>query len=138
MAQSRTKSYSAREDTSPAFGRTNMAVPDGFGMEAARHMGATFFDGFVSMNLEFLNFMSTRLQEDMAAVRSLAECRHPSEFVEAELRFMQSLIRHYAENSSRMLGIAARVAGHNLDDMEDRMSGIVRGADAAAPQGRAT
>jgi hypothetical protein len=106
---------------------------DGHQLDMARRMGAAMFDGFARMNREFLHFVSTRFTEDMKAVRSFADCRHPSEFVEAELRFMQNLVRHYAENTNRMLGIAANVAGHNLDDVEDVLTDT-RSHGTARPQ----
>lgn len=142
MAQSQTKSYRERAGTggSPASARTEAPfdgmnpAPGERDMELAKRMGESFFEGVTSMNREFLRFLSTRFQEDMRAARSFAHCRHPSEFVEAELRFMQSLVNQYADNANRMLGIAARVAGHNLDDMEDRMEEAVRRPGAVAPE----
>ena len=142
MAQSHTKSYRDRAGASgsPASGRTRTPFdemttsPAGRDMEMARRMGESVFDGIASMNREFLRFASTRVIEDMKAARMFADCRHPSDFVEAELRFMQSLINQYAENANRMLGIAARVTGHNLDDMEDRMEEAVRRPEAEPPQ----
>lgn len=133
MAQARTKPHRERAGAAGTTDSRRTASPNGHSMEMVRHMGETFFDGFASMNREFLRFMSMRLQEDMKAARSFARCRHPSDFVEAELRFMQSLIHHYAENANRMLDIAAQVAGHNLDDMEERMTEIARGPGAAPP-----
>jgi len=140
MAQTQARQH--RQKAASKAGAARMAPPpfdvgdistfNGRNLEVAMRMGQAMFDGMATINQEFMRFMGERLQEDMRTARSFADCRHPSEFVDAELRFMQTCVQQYAENTNRMLGIAAEVMRNGMDDVEHVVTDIAKATEEAA------
>lgn len=119
MAQLQTKTHREKTETADllsadavsALDMRKIAHLNDRTLEAARRFGAAMLDGMARMNREFMQFMATRMQEDLRAVGSLADCRDPADFVRAEFRFLQVVVRNYADGTSRMLAAAAALPG---------------------------
>lgn len=120
------------QSTAPVFDTESFAHLNDRNLETAMRMGQAMFDSAASMNQEILGFVSRRLEEDMRTAQTLCDCRHPAEFVEIEMRFMQTLVQHYAENASRLLGIASDMLRSEVQDVEEAVTELTKTAAGEA------
>lgn len=131
------KTKAARESATataaaPALDPERLAHLNDRNLEVAMRMGHALFDGAANMNQEFINFLNRRLQEDMRTAQKLCDCRNPTEFVDAELRFLQTLVQHYAENTNRMLGIASDMLRTEIHDVEEAVAEMTKPSESDA------
>ncbi len=82
---------------------------NGQGFDTAKDLRETTAAGMQSWNEGISRFVTARIEQDMEFMRSLMSCRSPREVTECEVAFMQKAIMQYAEQTSHMLGLAARL-----------------------------
>jgi hypothetical protein len=106
---------------------------NGENVSAAMSAGEAMLAGMAEVSQEMLSFAGNRLRDDMETAEDLSKASSPQELFEKQCGFARRAAQQYAEETSKMIGLMARIqqscwapmeacaktALQNLSDAED-------------------
>jgi len=117
-SQSNAKADKADSLASAFFSDNPMFQPAG-GMEAMTRASQAFFNAAVEVNTELAAFISMRLREDMLSAQALVGARNVDQAFLTQADFVETTIRKYADEGSKLLHIWADAAKKMLIPFEE-------------------
>ena len=108
--------------------RMSQWLPQGFDMA----MSFGRFHGYAAQswlryNLEILNFLTHRVEEDLKTVNALIGCRSADEAFDVSSKFMQCAVSEYAEKASKLADISTKLAGETAEHLQEEAASVVDG-----------
>jgi hypothetical protein len=88
------------------------------GLSAVMEANRSFLNGMSTMSEEIGRFVSTRLQEDVNATRSLMRCTTPEQAMDVQFAFAQTATRQYFEQAGRLMSLAIDIARANCAPLQ--------------------
>lgn len=105
----------------------------GFATRAAQ----ACFDGATRLNQELVGFVNARVKKDIETAQSFMTSKTSEEAFHAQATFVEQAIRDYADETSRMLHLAADLAKETLGAVEERTEDVLQTIDEQAEPPRA-
>jgi len=76
---------------------------------ALESIGQAVLDGATRMQQELVDFVSTRVREDMETQKELLRCRNFDDLREVQTKFFHTAVEQYAAESKRILELSSKV-----------------------------
>lgn len=123
----------------PDFGAAPFAMLDPTqGLMASQRLVAAMAEanahaltGARRMQDQWMRFLSARLDDDMAAMRELAECRSLPEFMAVGMKFWERAARQYAEEAEVIAAETADQARESAEDLRREAAAVAGATDSA-------
>ncbi len=121
----------------PLFDPGDFASAGARNVDFATRAARASLGGAAQLGWEMVGFMNMRLAKDVANMQKVMTARTSHEAYHEQASFVEQALRDYADAASKWLHIAADVANHTLEPIEQRTEEVLeeldeRGADAAA------
>jgi hypothetical protein len=104
---------------------------NGENVTAVMSASEAMFSGLAEMSQEMLNFAGDRLRADMESAEDLAKARSPEELFEKQCSFARRAAQQYAEETSKMIGMMARIQQSCWAPVEERTKATLHGLNSA-------
>ncbi|MEL7487375.1 MAG: phasin family protein [Pseudomonadota bacterium] len=101
-------------------------------LEVATRAARAYYNGMSKLNREMTSFVNARVKKDIDAARSLMTSRTSESAFHTQAEFVEDAIRDYADESSRVLHLAADMAHATLAPVEERAEEMLNKFDARA------
>lgn len=108
----------------------SLVGPNGENVTAAMNAGEAMFTGLAEISQEMLNFAGTRLQADMQCAEEFATARTPEDLFEKQCSFARRAAQQYAEETSKLIGMMARIQQSCWAPMEERTKAALHGLNS--------
>jgi len=82
---------------------------NGESVSAAMSAGEAVFAGMAEVSQEMMAFAGSRLRDDMETAEDFAKAGSPEEFFEKQCSFAKRAAEHYAEETSKLIAMFARI-----------------------------
>lgn len=98
----------------PLFDPGEFAKLGNRNLEVMTRAARACFDGASEMNKELADFMSQRMRKDFETARAIMASKNSEDAFSVQAEFVEGAIRDYAEETTRVFGMAADIARHAL------------------------
>lgn len=98
----------------PLFDPGEFAKLGNRNLEVMTRAARAYFDGASEMNKELAEFMSQRMRKDFETARAIMASKNSEDAFSVQAEFVEGAIRDYAEETTRVFGMAADIARHAL------------------------
>lgn len=102
---------------------------NGENVTAVMSASEAMFSGLAQMSQEILGFAGTRLQADMECAEDFARAKSPEELFEKQCSFARRAAEQYAEETSKLIAMMARIQQSCWAPMEERTKAALHGLD---------
>lgn len=123
----------------PLFDPGDIADAGARNLEFATRAARACFSGAAQLNWAMIDFMNKRFQKDIACAQSFMTAKTSKNAYHAQAAFLEDALRDYADETSRLLHLAADIANGALAPVEERAEEVLAeldergaGADRAA------
>lgn len=96
-----------------------LAGKNGEHVTAVMSAGEAMFNGLTEMHQEMMDFAGQRLQADMECAEDFTKASSPEELFEKQCSFARRASQHYAEETSKLIGMMARIQQSCWAPMEE-------------------
>jgi len=86
-----------------------LAGKNGEHVTAVMSASEAMFSGLAEMSQEMMDFAGARLRADMESAEDFAKASSPEELFEKQCSFARRASQHYAEQTSKLIGMMARI-----------------------------
>ncbi len=100
------------------FDPTEFARYAGRNMEVASRAARACFNGATKINQEVIDFLNSRMRKDFESAQAFMSSKTSDEAFRAQAEFVENAFRDYAEESSKMIHVAADIAKETLTPAE--------------------
>lgn len=76
---------------------------------AVMNAGEAMFSGLAEISQEMMDFAGARLQADIECAEDFAKAKTPEDLFEKQCSFARRASQHYAEETSKLIGMMARI-----------------------------
>lgn len=94
----------------PALGLDQFNQYGQLGFDSFARANSVVLKGMTEMSTELMRFANTRLQSNMETVDKIGQCRDVGELLDCEWRHAETLARHYADETTKLLNMTAELA----------------------------
>ena len=110
------------------YERVTQRMPNGFDMAMSfGRLNGYAAQSWLRYNLEILNFLTHRVEQDLKTVNALICCRNADEAFDVGSKFMQCAVSEYAEKASKLADISTRLAGETAEHLQEEAASVVDG-----------
>jgi hypothetical protein len=109
--------------------------PNGENVAAVMSAGEAVFAGLAEVSQEMMAFAGRRLRDDMETAEDLAKTTSPEELFEKQCSFAKRAAEHYAEETSKMIAMMARIQQSCWAPMEACTKAALSGLNEAQGEG---
>lgn len=82
---------------------------NGENVAAVMSAGEAMFSGLAEVSQEMMDFASKRLQADIEGAEEFAKASSPKDLFDKQCSFARRAAQHYAEETSKLIGMMARI-----------------------------
>ena len=82
---------------------------NGENVSAAMSAGEAMLAGFAEVSQEMIDFANARLRQDLEIAEEISKARTPEEIFECQCSFAERAAKHYAEETSKIFAMMARI-----------------------------
>jgi len=100
---------------------------NGENVTAVMSAGEAMFTGLAEVSQEMMSFASSRLRADMECAEDFAKANSPEELFEKQCSFARRAAQQYAEETSKLIGMMARIHQSCWAPMEERTKAALHG-----------
>ena len=93
---------------------------NGENVTAAMSAGEAMLAGLAEVSQEMMTFAGDRLRQDLELAEDFAKAQSPEEIFDKQCSFAQRAAQHYAEETSRLFGMFARIQQAAWAPMQER------------------
>ena len=109
---------------------------------AVMKAGEAFYSGLAEVSQEMMTFVGERLRQDLESVEDFATIKSPEEIFDKQMSFAQRAAQQYAEETSKLFAMMARIQQDCWKPVEERTKATLAGLngdgkDAAKDEGGA-
>lgn len=108
---------------------------NGENVTAVMSAGEAMFSGLAEISQEMMDFAGTRLRADMEVAEDFAKATSPEDLFEKQCSFARRAAQHYAEETSKLIAMMARIQQSCWAPMEactkEALHGLNGGEDEA-------
>ncbi|MEM9494705.1 MAG: phasin family protein [Pseudomonadota bacterium] len=104
----------------PLFDPADISKNSSHNLEVATRAARAYFNGAVRLNREMTEFISTRFRKDFETARTLMTIKDGDAALQTQADFIEETLRDYADETSKMLNLAADIAQETLGHAEER------------------
>ena len=101
-------------------------------LEVATRAARAYYDGVSKLNQEMMSFVNARVQKDIETARSFMTSKNSESAFSTQADFVEGAIRDYADETSKILHLAADMAQATLAPMEERTEEVLHKFDDRA------
>ncbi|MGI9405184.1 MAG: phasin family protein [Hyphomicrobiaceae bacterium] len=97
---------------------SNTGFPVGMdvgGLQSATNVYQSWLQGIAACNAEATRFFGKRLAKDFEIPTQLANCQSPTDILEVQSSFVQTLIADYADEAQRMSALATEAFANGIE-----------------------
>jgi hypothetical protein len=105
---------------------------NGESVSAAMSAGEAVFAGMAEVSQEMMAFAGSRLRADIESAEDFAKAGSPEELFEKQCSFAKRAAEHYAEETSKLIAMMARIQQSCWAPMEACTKAALNGLDSAA------
>jgi phasin family protein len=105
---------------------------NGENVSAVMSAGEAMLSGLAEVSQEMMTFAGDRLRQDMECAEDFAKAKTPEELFEKQCSFAQRAARQYAEETSKLIAMMARIQQSCWAPMEARTKEALH--DLGSPQ----
>lgn len=102
---------------------------NGENVTAVMSAGEAMFTGLAEVSQEMMDFASRRLRADMECAEDFAKASSPEDLFEKQCSFARRAAQHYAEETSKLIGMMARIQQSCWAPMEACTKAALHGLD---------
>lgn len=121
----------------PVFDPTEFTKIGNRNIEIATRAARAYFNGATKLNREAISFFSARVKTDMETARSFMASKTSEQAFHAQAQFVESAIRDYADEASRVMHLTADMARETLTPVEERTEEVLHSIDERAKKPKA-
>ena len=89
-------------------------------LEVATRAARAYYNGVSKLNQEMMNFVNARVTKDIETARSFMTSQTSESAFHTQAEFVEGAIRDYADETSKIMHLAADMAHETLAPMEER------------------
>ncbi|HEY9548954.1 MAG TPA: phasin family protein [Kiloniellaceae bacterium] len=104
---------------------------NGENVSAAMSAGEAMFSGLAEVSQEMMSFAGDRLRADMESAEDFAKAGSPQELFEKQCSFARRAAQQYAEETSKLIGMMARIQQSCWAPMEERTKAALHSLNGA-------
>src|SRR3546814_10977555 len=93
--------------------------------------GEAMFSGLAEVSQEMMSFANVRLRAEMECAEDFAKANSPEDLFEKQCSFARQAARQYAEETSKLIGMFARIQQSCWAPMEACTKAALHGIDGA-------
>jgi hypothetical protein len=108
-----------------------LAGKNGEHVTAVMSASEAMFSGLAEMSQELMDFAGARLRADMESAEDFAKASSPEELFEKQCSFARHASQHYAEQTSKLIGMMARIQQSCWAPMEECTKQALHGLNGA-------
>ncbi len=100
---------------------------NGENVSAAMSAGEAMLAGFAEVSQEMIDFANARLRHDMEIAEEISKARTPEEIFECQCSFAERAARQYAEETSKLFAMMARIQQSCWAPVQERTKEALHG-----------
>ncbi len=104
---------------------------NGENVTAVMSAGEAMFSGMAEVSQEMMDFASRRLRQDIECAEDFAKASTPDELFEKQCSFARRAAQQYAEETSKLIGMMARIQQTCWAPMEQCTKSALQGLNGA-------
>jgi hypothetical protein len=108
-----------------------LAGKNGEHVTAVMSASEAMFSGLAEMSQELMDFAGARLRADMECAEDFSKASSPEELFEKQCSFARHASQHYAEQTSKLIGMMARIQQSCWAPMENCTKQALHGLNGA-------
>lgn len=116
----------------PSFNPGEFSKLGSRNMEVATKAARAYFNGMTKLNQEMMGFFSNRVKKDMETAQTMMTSKTSEQAFHCQAEFVEGAIRDYAEETSKLLNLAADMAHETLAPVEERTEEVLHSIDERA------
>ncbi|MEL7491480.1 MAG: phasin family protein [Pseudomonadota bacterium] len=101
-------------------------------LEVATRAARAYYNGMSKLNREMMNFVNARVKKDMETARSFMTSKNTESAFHTQAEFLEGAIRDYADETSKIMHMAADMAHDTLAPVEERAEEMLHDFDDRA------
>ena len=114
----------------PGLGASELSKAGIRNAETVSRSMSACVNGAMQFNGEMMEFFSARVRKDLDSSRRIVEAKSAEDAYRAQAEFVESTIRDYADEASKLLNMAAEIAKNAMTPVEDRTGEVLQEVDA--------
>lgn len=107
----------------------NLVGSNGENVTAVMSAGEAMFSGLAEVSQEMMTFANARLRADMECAEDFAKASSPEDLFEKQCSFARRAAEHYAQETSKLIGMMARIQQSCWAPMEACTKAALHGLD---------
>lgn len=108
-----------------------LAGKNGEHVSAVMSASEAMFNGLAEMHQEMMDFAGARLRADMEGAEDFTKANSPEDLFEKQCSFARRASQHYAEETSKLIGMMARIQQSCWAPMEECTKQALHGLNSA-------
>ena len=101
-------------------------------LEFATRAARAYYNGVSKLNQEMMNFVNARVKKDIETARSFMTSKTSESAFHTQAEFVEGAIRDYADETAKIMHLAADMAQETLAPMEERAEEMLHKFDDRA------
>ncbi len=89
-------------------------------LEVATRAARAYYNGMSKINQEMMSFVNARVKKDIESARAFMTSKNSESAFHTQAEFVEGAIRDYADETSKMMHLAADMAHETLAPVEQR------------------
>jgi len=128
--KSKTAQETAKEMSPfPVFDPAELTKISSRNLAATTRAAQACFNGAAKFNQELLGFANERVKKDVESASSFMSSKTSEEAFHTQAKFVEEMIRDYADEASKILHLAADLAKEALTPVEERAEQVLHYID---------
>ncbi|NOX94499.1 MAG: phasin family protein [Alphaproteobacteria bacterium] len=114
------KPIEGKDSPFPIFNPAEFSMVGNQNMELATRAARAYFNGATKLNQEMMEFVNARIKNDIETAKTIMASKTGEEALHTQAEFVESAIREYADEASKVLHLAANMAKETLTPDQQR------------------
>jgi len=110
----------------PAYDAADFAKLSSRNLEIATRAARVYFNSATQLNQEFMGFLNSRIKKDIKSAQSLMKSKTSEEAFQAQAGFFEEAFRDYADETTKILNLAADMAKETMAPVEGQAGELLR------------